>query len=210
MPALMARATEDGIDPSGAQILMMLRNAAFDRRVTPEQVASLFRYQPDDVTAAAIASAVRDGILGDGNGTIGATARGREIVTFARDRFQEQTNEPWRDHAATIERMLPLVARVLEAAAVSGGDAFAVVHPVYEPPDTSPSMLFAERLTPMRFHRYDAHVAAWQAAGVDALGEGPARDAIEFDTNRRDGPPYAALEPDERVALLEGLASLPS
>jgi hypothetical protein len=215
MPALVARATEDGIDPSGAQILMMLRNVVFFRRVEPAEVTALFRYQPDDVTMAAVASAIRDGLLDDGDGPIGATDRGREIVAFARDRFAEQADQVWHDHAGTIDRMLPLMARVLDAAAVAGGDAFAVLHPVYEPPDTSASMLFAERLTPMRFHRYDAHVAAWRAAGLDAAGvealeDGPVRVAIEADTNRRDAPPYAALDVDERVALLEGLVSLPS
>jgi hypothetical protein len=41
------------------------------------------------------------------------------------------------------------------------------------------------------------------------LPEGPMRTAIEAETNRRAGVPYAALSVDERVALLAGLAALP-
>ena len=41
------------------------------------------------------------------------------------------------------------------------------------------------------------------------LPEGPMRAAIEAETNRRAGVPYAILSVDERVALLAGLAALP-
>jgi hypothetical protein len=69
-------------------------------------------------------------------------------------------------------------------------------------------------LSVLRYHRADAHAAAWQAAGLTAdamiqLPEGPLRAAIEEETNRRAGVPYAALSIDERVALLAGLAALP-
>jgi len=40
------------------------------------------------------------------------------------------------------------------------------------------------------------------------MAAGPARDAIEVETNRRAGQPYAALTPDERLTLLAGLAAL--
>ena len=72
----------------------------------------------------------------------------------------------------------------------------------------------SERLTGLRFHRFDAHVAAWRAAGltpdqIKALRNGPARTAIEADTNRRAATPYAALDPAERLELLAGLGALP-
>jgi hypothetical protein len=41
------------------------------------------------------------------------------------------------------------------------------------------------------------------------LPAGPVRAAIEAETNRRAGVPYATLSVDERVALLAGLAALP-
>ena len=60
----------------------------------------------------------------------------------------------------------------------------------------------------------DAHAAAWQAAGLTSatirqMAAGPARDAIEVETNRRAGQPYAVLTPDERLTLVAGLAALP-
>jgi hypothetical protein len=73
------------------------------------------------------------------------------------------------------------------------------------------------RLSTMRYHRADAHAAAWQAAGwtaaeVAAMPWGTewsdARVAIERDTNVRAAPPYAALTADERLVLLAGLAAL--
>jgi hypothetical protein len=70
------------------------------------------------------------------------------------------------------------------------------------------------RLSVLCYHRADAYAAAWHAAGLTStaiqhLPAGPARDAIESDTNDRAGQPYATLGPDERIALLAGLAALP-
>jgi hypothetical protein len=41
------------------------------------------------------------------------------------------------------------------------------------------------------------------------LPAGPSRDAVEAETNRQAGLPYATLSPDERITLLAGLAALP-
>jgi hypothetical protein len=76
-------------------------------------------------------------------------------------------------------------------------------------------MVAAERLTALRFHRFDAHVAAWKAAGltgeeVASLPPGSQREAIEAETNRRAAAPYEALEPGERVDFLGALAALPN
>jgi hypothetical protein len=67
----------------------------------------------------------------------------------------------------------------------------------------------------LRFHRFDAHVAAWTAAGltaaeVQALPPGPERDAIEAATNERAAAPYEALSRAERFAFVAGLGALPS
>jgi hypothetical protein len=55
---------------------------------------------------------------------------------------------------------------------------------------------------------------AWGAAGlaaaeIQALAAGPERAAIESETNRRAGIPYARLDPGERLRLLADLAALP-
>ncbi len=40
------------------------------------------------------------------------------------------------------------------------------------------------------------------------MADGPERDAIEAETNRRGAPPYAALDVDERLELIAGLGAL--
>ena len=85
----------------------------------------------------------------------------------------------------------------------------------YEPAGAAAAaLLLHTRLSVLRYHRADAHAAAWHAAGltgaaIQQLPAGPARDAIKADTNRRAGPPYATLTPDERITFLAGLAALP-
>jgi hypothetical protein len=75
-------------------------------------------------------------------------------------------------------------------------------------------VLLLNRLGALRYHRADAHAAAWTAAGHTALsiGElaaGPERLAIELETDRRAAGPYAALSADERLTVLADLAALP-
>jgi hypothetical protein len=41
------------------------------------------------------------------------------------------------------------------------------------------------------------------------MAAGTVRDTIEAETNRQAGIPYTALDPDERMTFLVGLAALP-
>jgi hypothetical protein len=107
-----------------------------------------------------------------------------------------------------------LAGRVVQAGLATGGDAYLTMAPPYESADATVGVLLHHRLSVLRYHRADAHAAAWQAAGLTAeamiqLPEDPMRTAIEAEMNRRAGVPYAALSVDERVALLAGLAALP-
>ena len=107
-----------------------------------------------------------------------------------------------------------LAGRVVQAGLATGGDAYMTMAPPYEPADATVGVLLHHRLSVLRYHRADAHAAAWQAAGLTSeamtqLPAGPVRAAIEAETNRRAGVPYATLSVDERVALLAGLAALP-
>jgi hypothetical protein len=86
--------------------------------------------------------------------------------------------------------------------------------PPYEPADAASGLLLHTRLSVLRYHRADAHAAAWKAAGLTSaaishMAAGPVRDTIEAETNRRAGIPYTALDPDERMTFLAGLAALP-
>jgi len=84
--------------------------------------------------------------------------------------------------------------------------------PVHLPEEMSEAGLLAERLTGLRFHRFDAHIAAWRHAGysvpdLDSMSDHE-RAALEVDTNARDAGPYAVLSPSEREQLLAGLGDL--
>ena len=104
--------------------------------------------------------------------------------------------------------------RLVERGLATGGTAYATVAPPYEPPHASAGLLLHSRLSVLRYHRQDAHAAAWQAAGhsytsIRQLPAGAEREAIEAETNRRDAAPYASLTADERLVFLAGLAALP-
>ena len=76
--------------------------------------------------------------------------------------------------------------------------------PPYEPDGTPPGVLLLNRLGTLRYHRADAHAAAWTAAGHTAasiaeLPAGPERLAIELETDRRAAGPYAVLSAEERL-----------
>jgi hypothetical protein len=120
----------------------------------------------------------------------------------------------WQDHTERVERLLEPVGRLLEAGQRSGGSAFATTAPPYEPAGATARTRLLDRLGTLRYHRADAHAAAWAAAGHTArtiveLAPGPDREAIEAETNRLAGAPFAALTPDERLLLLADLAALP-
>ncbi|HZN17433.1 MAG TPA: hypothetical protein VFB84_04470 [Micromonosporaceae bacterium] len=53
-----------------------------------------------------------------------------------------------------------------------------------------------------------AMAAGLTAAGIQAMAPGPAREAIEAETNVRAAAPYAALTATERRDLLDDLSAL--
>jgi len=127
-------------------------------------------------------------------------------------------DERWQGRSGPVERLNRLLARVLAEAAATGGPAWAVQAPPHEPDGTPAPVLLLNRLSTLRYHRADAHAAAWQEAGLTAaemvaMSEGsawtPQRRAVEDETNQRAAPPFAVLTPDERLAMLADLAALP-
>ena len=113
-----------------------------------------------------------------------------------------------------LSELLDLVGTLLAAGTATGGAAYAVFAPPHERPGDPPGIVLFNRLAALRYHRSDAHVAAWAARGltteqVAALpADTPLRQEIEADTNRRSAPPYAALSPSRRLRFLAGLATL--
>jgi hypothetical protein len=205
-----------GLTPGEVQVMAMLRNLLPDRVVDVTNVHAAFLYAPADETDAALSALTAAGLIAVGAADeVVLTERGRELLVGLRSVMQAIIEELWAPHGAHVSRLAELAARALDAATDTAGPAFTLVSPPYEPTGTPPATLLAERLTPLRFHRYDAHAAAWRQAGltaveVQALPPGPTRDAVEADTNSRAAAPYEALTPHERFALCSGLGMLPS
>ncbi|MEQ4300404.1 hypothetical protein ABNF97_03245 [Plantactinospora sp. B6F1] len=213
------------VDDTGLAALLRYGDPAECQRALDKQVAHGMLYRRPD-----------GGVL--------ATERGRAFLAELAALHAEVTGELWAAHPERIRGLVGTLGRLLSAALdelwpaevgtpgpghghlppapvetvpVEGptdGRAFAAMAPPYEPDGTPPGVLLLNRLGTLRYHRADAHAAAWQAAGHTArsiveLAAGPERLAIELETDRRAAGPYAALTPAERLRLLADLAALP-
>ncbi|MEV2237870.1 hypothetical protein [Micromonospora sp. NPDC049891] len=146
------------------------------------------------------------------DGGLAATERGMAFLAELYQVHAEVTEELWAGHHDRVLRLTEVVGRLLSVA--HGGEAFHTVTPPHEPDGTPPGVLLLNRLGALRFHRADAHAAAWHAAGhtaasIVALSDGPQRQAIELETDRRAAGPYAVLTAEERLTMLADLAALP-
>ncbi|MEV4480240.1 hypothetical protein [Micromonospora coxensis] len=155
------------------------------------------------------------------DGGFAATERGADFLTEMYQVHGEVTEELWAGHDDRVRRLVEAFGRLLAYALVLADEpdadpvpAFAAVAPPYEPEGAPPGVLLLNRLGTLRYHRADAHAAAWTAAGhtaasVGELPEGPERRAIDLETDRRAAGPYAVLSAEERLAVLADLAALP-
>lgn len=148
------------------------------------------------------------------DGGLRATARGRELIGEFIDHQASVVARLWAGQDERVRRLVDALTLLLEAAVPTGGDAFAVMVPPYEPPSAPAQLRLLHRLGALRFHRADAHAAAWGAAGltpagIAAMAPGPEREAIEAETNRRAAPPFEALDAAHRLTFLADLAALP-
>jgi hypothetical protein len=198
-----------------AMVAGNLRNLAPDRVVARSAVLAVFAYQPSSVVDHGIDGAIRAGLVDEAEGgQLRLTERGRALAAEMLADGDAVARELWSGHEERVTMLAGLAGRAVHAAASDGGDAFTVMAPSDEPAGASDAGLLSERLTGLRFHRSDAHVAAWRAAGlttdqIKALLPGAERAAIEADTNRRAATPFAALDASERLDFLAGLAALP-
>jgi hypothetical protein len=86
-----------------------------------------------------------------------------------------------------------LAGRVVQAGLATGGDAYMTMAPPYEPADATVGVLLHHRLSVLRYHRADAHAAAWQAAGLTAeavIRLPEVRCAPPLKRKRTDAPAY--------------------
>ncbi|MFC4149358.1 hypothetical protein ACFO0M_24175 [Micromonospora mangrovi] len=152
------------------------------------------------------------------DGGFAATERG---IAFLAEIYQvhgEVTEELWAGHDDRVVRLVEALGRLLAYALVlaepAGPGAFGTMAPPHEPEGTPPGVLLLNRLSTLRYHRADAHAAAWGAAGhtaasVAELPAGPELLAIELETDRRAAGPYVVLTAEERLTMLADLAALP-
>ncbi|SCE71622.1 hypothetical protein GA0074695_0532 [Micromonospora viridifaciens] len=147
-----------------------------------------------------------------------ATDRGLAFLSELWQVHAGVTAELWAGHEDRVGRLVTALGRVLVYALVltesDEPGAFAAMAPPHEPEGSPAGVLLLNRLGTLRYHRADAHAAAWTAAGhtatsIAALPPGPERLAIEQETDRRAADPYAVLTAEERLAMLADLAALP-
>ncbi|MFC4018619.1 hypothetical protein ACFOW4_11795 [Micromonospora sp. GCM10011542] len=184
--------------------------------------AAVTRYRDPATCQRALDKQVAHGMIHRRpDGGLSATDRGAAFLAEIYQVHAEVTEELWAGHDDRVLRLVASLGRLLAYALVlaeeegdAAGSAFTAMAPPYEPDGTPPGVLLLNRLGTLRYHRADAHAAAWAAAGHTAasasdLPDGPERLAIELETDRRAAGPYAALGAEERLTMLADLAALP-
>lgn len=215
-PALPEIAERTNVPPPALMASAMLRNTMPDRVVAIDDVLDVFAYQPAEQVRGSIAALTAGGLLETaGDDQVRLAPAGRSLINELYERSQSFVDSLWAGQAELVTTLLPTAQRACAAVPETGGAATRVMAPPYEPAGASPALLLAETLTLLRFHRFDAHLAAWRAAGLTAeqvqkLEPGAERQRIEDETNRRAARPYEALSDDERFTLCTGLGALPN
>jgi hypothetical protein len=207
-------AERNGIPVGAAAVVGMLRNTMPSRVVDVDDVLGVFLYTPGEQVRSSLDQLVAADALErvDGRG-IALTDRGRAVVLEMFACMQGFVDRLWEGHEEVVAATLPLAEVACGAVTATGGASVRVVAPPYDPPGASMALRLIERLTPLRFHRFDAHAQAWRAEGLTAaeaqqLDAGEQRDRIERRTNALAAAPYAVLDPAQRLALVRGLATL--
>ncbi|MGI5285123.1 hypothetical protein ACQEVF_17555 [Nonomuraea polychroma] len=203
LKAVTELAETSGVTPG---LLSDLRFVFPLRPVTRAQLGSIYRYGETDVQEQ-----VRKGTLVEDDGVLRTTAEGLEFIHRLYEVHAAATERVWGGH--DLPGLAGLAGRVLDQAGRTPGGALEAVAPPYEPEGAAPGLLLFNRLAVLRYHRADAHAAAWQAAGLSVaeivgLRDGPLRAGIETDTNLRAGAAYEVLSADERDTLYDGLLKL--
>ncbi|MEV0153542.1 hypothetical protein AB0H57_07345 [Micromonospora sp. NPDC050686] len=185
--------------------------------------AAVTRYRNPAVTRRNLDKHVAHGtVVRRPDGGFTATERGADFLAEIYQVHAEVTEELWAGHDDRVARLVEAAGRLLAYALLRADEpdaepapAFAAMAPPYEPEGLAPGVQLLNRLGALRYHRADAHAAAWTAAGhtVTSVAELPLglpeRRAIEQETDRRAAGPYTALTAQERLEVLADLAALP-
>jgi hypothetical protein len=198
----IARAAATPVPPTAPadamRMLGQLRTALLARPVTGEGLAAVYRYrEPADVQRDVEALLAGGLVERAGDDAVQASERGRIMLTQMYNVSAAVAGELWAERKGRLAELADLAGRLVQTGLATGGKAYATMAPPYEPSDASAGLLLHSRLSVLRYHRQDAHAAAWRAAGLTSttvrqLPAGAEREAIEADTNRRDAAPYAS------------------
>lgn len=194
-------------------VFAMLRNAYPDRVVPVRNFQAAYVYQDPVKFETALFRMTGEELVEVGeNESVALSAHGRRLMSQVRDVGAQAAEGLWGGRTLPVLQLADRCLVSAEATANADG-AFRLVAPPHDEPNDCDATRLAERLTGLRWHRFDAHVAAWTAAGLTAesvadLSPGPERDEIEAQTNERAAQPYATLTSQERSALLDGLRGL--
>jgi hypothetical protein len=203
------------VPPGAMRMFGQLRIALLARKVPAAGLAAIYRYRDAGDVRRDLEGLHAAGLIDTtDDGAIQPTRSGRVVLTEMYKASADIAGELWAGPEGSLAGLSTLAGRVADAALVTGGDAYKAMAPPYEPAGAASGLLLHTRLSVLRYHRADAHAAAWQAAGLTSaaishMAAGPVRDTIEAETNRQAGIPYTALDPDERMTFLAGLAALP-
>jgi hypothetical protein len=232
-----------GPPATGYLVDLRTRLGSPDGVVTAAQFAAVRRYSDLAQARRLLEGQAERGMLEiDTDGAVRATDRGREFVAAVYALHAQVTATLWEGMRARVELLADLAGRALAEAQLpatwaqtTDGHALSAMIHVFEPgvtvrgdkvaprrlagpagPASTPTgVLLLNRLGTLRYHRADAHAAAWQAAGLTAAEiaalswSDSRRTRIEEETNRAAAAPWRALTPAERVEFLAGLAALP-
>jgi hypothetical protein len=187
--------------------------------VTLGQFAAVCRYRDLSACQISLQHHAEHGTVAMADGAFEATDRGRAFIDELFVHHGEIATGFWAEHPA--DRLNGLVERALAAATAGAepGSSLAAMTPCRYPAGTPVEAVLANNLGSLRYHRADAHAAAWRAEGLtasqitamplDPSDAGGVRTRIEVETNRAAAAPWRALTEAERLELLAGLGALP-
>lgn len=213
-PAGRAAIDRIGRHPPHVGVLITLRFRLLGGPVPMSAVLLSARYSPAEKVRRATSDLVDTGWLTEQNDAISATDRTTALLNQLYDIHAVTIGEHWDPTDADLSRLAGLVQRLLAAAEQTAGPAFSALSPPVERPSDRVGLLLFNRLAALRYHRSDAHAAAWAADALTAdqmvdLGPGVQRERIEAATNRTAATPFTALTNAEQTELLHGLGRLP-
>jgi membrane-associated phospholipid phosphatase len=161
-----------GVPPDALDVVGQLRTGLAAGPVSAAGLAAVYRYRDADEVRRGLGTLAAAKIIEEADdGAICATGTGRALLAMMYAAGAEAAAELWSGHRDTVAELSELAGRLVAAAAATGGDAYAALAPPYEPPGASAGLLLHHRLAVLRYHRADAHAAAWQAL-VFALAVG--------------------------------------